>query len=225
MKKLVALTLVALVAVSAFAAVAIGRDTAPAASSHAAHTHVTVAGTKAAALKVKLATLLGEHVSLATQATQAGLRGGKEFPALAQALDRNSVAVANAIGSVYGKQARNQFLNGKLLWRDHIRFFVAYTTALAKDDAAGQKQAVGNLMGYVEAFSRFLSSATGLPYRTLKAGVTEHVLQLKGQLDAYDQGRYARSYALSREAHHHMVMTGETLADAIVKKFPKRFAA
>jgi hypothetical protein len=221
MKKLIALAVIALVAVSAFAASAFSRDSAPAAPSH---THAAAAGTKAADLKVTLSTLLGEHVSLATQATQAGLRGGKEFPALAASLDRNSVDVANAIGSVYGQKARNQFLNGKLLWRDHIKFFVAYTTALAKDDMAGQKRAVGNLMGYVEAFSRFLSTATGLPYPALKSGITTHVLQLKGQLDAYDRGQYAKTYALTREAHHHMVMTGETLADAIVKKFPKRFA-
>lgn len=221
MKKLVTLAALALVAVGALATAAVGRDSAPAAP---AHPHAAHAGASTK-LAVTLSTLLGEHVSLATQATQAGLRGGKEFPALAKSLDRNSVAVADAIGSVYGKQARNQFLNGKLLWRDHIRSFVAYTGALAKNDAAGQKQAVGNLMGYVEAFSRFLSSATGLPYRTLRAGVTEHVMQLKGQLDAYSKGNYAKAYALTREAHHHMVMTGETLAAAIAKKFPQKFAS
>src|SRR5918992_407086 len=75
--------------------------------------------------------------------------GGKDFPALANQLDRNSVELSQAIGSVFGKQAGNQFLNGKLLWRDHIRFFVNYTVGLAKKDRAMQNKAVGNLNGDV----------------------------------------------------------------------------
>ena len=189
----------------------------------AGHVHTVRTSDKAADLRVTLNRLLGEHALLAAQATQRGYAGGKDFPALAQALDANSVAVAGAIGSVYGASARNQFLNGKLLWRDHIRFFVAYTVALAKKDKAGQAKAVGNLKGYVEAFSLFLSKATGLPQTALRASITSHVQQLKGQLDAYAAGNYARSAALTREAYHHMGMTGDTLAAAIVKHFPKKF--
>ena len=40
----------------------------------------------------------------------------------------------------------NQFLNGKNLWRAHIKYFVDYTVATAKHDKAGQKKAVANLM-------------------------------------------------------------------------------
>jgi hypothetical protein len=173
MKKLGISAVLTLAAVALFATTAFSRDSAPAAPAHA---HAAEAGTAQTKLAVTLSTLLGEHVSLATQATQAGLRGGKEFPALAKALDRNSVAVAN-------------------------------------------------LIGYVEAFSRFLAGATGLPSMTLKAGITQHVLQLKGQLDAYAKGDYAKTYALTRKAHHHMVMTGETLANAIAKKFPQKFGS
>ena len=219
MLKLTALAAALALAVAAAALAAGGAESAR----PAAHVHTVRTSDKAADLRVTLNRLLGEHALLAAQATQRGYAGGKDFPALAKALDANSVAVANAIGSVYGTPARNQFLNGRLLWRDHIRFFVAYTVALAKRDRAGQTRAVGNLMGYVEAFSLFLSKATGLPQAALRASVTSHVMQLKGQLDAYAAGNYARSYALTREAYHHMGMTGDTLAAAIVKQFPKKF--
>jgi hypothetical protein len=203
------------------------QNKAPRATSpHASHVHLVAGGSgaKASDLRVALNRLLGEHALLAIEATQAGYSGHKDFPAVAKALDRNSVELSKAIGSIFGKQAGNKFLNGKLLWRDHIRFFVNYTVGLAKKDRAMQKTAVGNLNGYVEAFSAFLASATGLPKSALRASIKSHVGHLKGQLDAYAKGQYTRSYTLTREGYRHMGMTGDVLAGAIVKKFPKKFS-
>ncbi len=174
-------------------------------------------------LRVTLDRLLGEHALLAISATQQGLKARGEFPAIARALDRNSVELANVIGAAYGKAARNQFLNGRFMWRAHIRFFVNYTVALAQKNRAAQQRAVGNLRAYIEAFSGFLSRATGLPQSALRKSITEHVMQLKGQLDAYNAGNYRRSYALTRSAYSHMFMTGDVLAAAIAKQFPRKF--
>jgi hypothetical protein len=193
-------------------------------SPQVSHIHAgSAANAKAADLRVSLNRLLGEHMLLAAQASQAGFSGQKTFPALAKALDRNSVETANAIGSVFGTAARNKFLNGKLLWRDHIRFFVDYTVGLATKNKARQNRAVGNLRGYIEAFSGFLATATGLPQAALRTSTTQHVMHLKGQIDAYSKGQYARSYALTRTGYKHMGMTGDVLAGAIVKKFPSKF--
>jgi hypothetical protein len=175
----------------------------------------------AADLRVTLDTLLGEHALLAIAATQKGYDGDPDFEAAAAALDANSVDVANAIGSVYGDEAADTFLNGPSLWRDHISFFVDYTVALAKKDTAAQKEAVDNLIGYTGAFSGFLAQATGLPQAPLQEGVTEHVMQLKGALDAYAAGNYEKVARLTREAYAHMVMTGDTLTDAIVAQRPE----
>ena len=49
--------------------------------------------------------LLGEHAVLAMNATNLGVTGSKSFPAAAKALDRNSVALSQAIGSIYGAKA------------------------------------------------------------------------------------------------------------------------
>jgi hypothetical protein len=178
----------------------------------------------AADLRVTLDRLLGEHAILAMLATQKGLSGDPDFEAIAGALDQNGVELSEAIGSVYGDEAAEQFLNGPSLWRDHIKFFVDYTVALAKKDKAGQQEAVDNLTGYTGAFSGFLAQATGLPQDALQEGVTQHVMQLKGQLDAYAAGDYDEAYRLFREAYRHMVMTGDTLAGAIVEQNPDMFS-
>ena len=174
-------------------------------------------------LRATLGTLLGEHALLAQLATQKGYDGDKDFAEIAKALDANSVDLSKAIGSVYGDEAGKQFLDGDKLWRDHIGFFVEYTTALAKKDAAGQKAAVDSLTAYTVAFSTFLAEATGLPQAALQDSITEHVTQLKGQIDAYAAGDYDKAYGIAREAYTHMYMTGDTLAAAIVKQSPEKF--
>ena len=176
------------------------------------------ASSKAVALRITLDRLLGEHAILAIQATQRGYAGGKDFGAVAKQLDANSVALSQAIASVYGPAAGKQFLNGKFLWRDHIKFFVAYTVAIAKHDTAGQKEAVANLMTYIQTQAAFFAKATGLPKAALVNDLTAHVLQLKGQLDAYAKGNYAQAYTLTNGAYEHMGMTADVLAGAIAKQ-------
>ena len=174
--------------------------------------------TTAADLRVTLDNLLGEHAALAMNATDAGFSGSKAFPAIAAQLDKNSIALSKAIGSLYGKKAGNTFLNGKYMWRDHIRFFVAYTIALAKHNKAGQNRAVKNLKKYVSRFGTFLAGATGLPKTAVESDLDAHVAQLKEQLDAYAAGRYAKANKLYHQAYQHMFMTGDTLAAAIAKQ-------
>ena len=222
----------AVVAVLAVSATACGGNENEPAADRAMGASETAAGTPAAApspktpaadLRVALDRLLGEHAHFAIAATQKGYAGDADFEQVARALDRNSVELANAIGSVYGPDARQEFLNGGSKWRDHIRFFVAYTVAKAKNDEAGQKKAVRDLMGYVASFSAFLSAATGLPQPALEKTITTHVMQLKGQLDAYAAGNHSKSAKLTRDAYAHMFETGDTLAGAIVQQSPDDF--
>src|SRR3954454_18464174 len=174
--------------------------------------------TSAADLRVTLDNLLGEHALLAIWATQAGYSGAKSFPALAAQLDKNSVAISKAIGSVYGAGAAKQFLDGKNLWRAHIGYFVDYTKALATKNMAAQQKAVANLMTYIQVQAAFFAKATGLPKKALVNDLTAHVLQLKGQLDAYAAGNYKQAYSLTSGAYNHMFMTGDLLAGAIAKQ-------
>lgn len=184
------------------------------------HIHMATAQKTISAeqLRVTLDNLLGEHALLAIWATQAGYSGQKSFPALAAQLDKNSVAISKAIGSLYGPAAGKQFLNGPNLWRAHIKYFVDYTVALAKKDAPAEKKAVAHLMTYIQTQAAFFAKATGLPKKALVNDLTAHVLQLKGQLDAYAKGNYKQAYALADGAYNHMFMTGDLLAGAIAKQ-------
>jgi hypothetical protein len=173
---------------------------------------------QAADLRVTLDNLLGEHAVLAMNATNAGITGSKDFSAIAAQLDKNSVALSKAIGSLYGQAAGDKFLNGKFMWRDHIKFFVAYTVALAKHNKAGQTAAVNNLKKYTQKFGAFLAGATGLPTSAVQNDLLGHVLELKNQLDLFSQHKYAKAAQAYDAAYNHMFMTGDTLAAAIAKQ-------
>ncbi len=181
--------------------------------------------TQAATLTRDLTALLSDHEYLAGLAVLMGATAGPdspEFKAAAGALDTNSVQLSEAIGSVYGDAGAKKFLS---LWRAHIGFFVDYTVGLATKDKAKQAKAVNDLNGYVQAFSGFLSEATGLPRGALRASIAMHVGHLKDQIDAYSAGKYSRAYEVTRHAYAHMFMTGDTLAAAIVKQNPEKFAS
>jgi hypothetical protein len=169
-------------------------------------------------LRALLGQQFGEHAVLAMNATDAGVTGAKDFPAIAGALDANSVAISKSIGSIYGAKAADTFLNGKDMWRDHIRFFVAYTQALAKHDKSGEAKAVANLQTYVKAFGTFLATAVGLPSQEVQSDLLGHIFGLKAQLDDYAAGNYAKAAQDYTAAYDHMFMTADIIAGAIAKQ-------
>ena len=206
--------------VGALAAWAGNGSTSGMSMSHAGHTMQSTTATKLTAsdLRNTLNRLLGEHAVLAMNATNLGVTGSKAFPAAAKALDQNSVALSQAIGSIYGPKAQKTFLDGPFMWRAHVKFFVDYTVALAKKDMAGQNRAVANLKTYTVRFGDFLAGATGLPKLAVRNDLLGHVLELKNQLDAYAGGRYAKAADDYHHAYEHMFMTGDLLAGAIAKQ-------
>ena len=174
-------------------------------------------------LRTALNTGLAEHVWLAAAATEAALGGRSgEFQNAAAALDANSVALSQAIGSVYGQGAGSAFLE---LWRKHIGFFVDYTTGVAKKDQRMQDKAVQDLLGYADDFGAFLASANPNLPKDLVAGlVRDHAVGLKAVVDAQAKGDWPTAYGKLREAAAHMRMIADPLAGAIAKQFPEKYA-
>jgi hypothetical protein len=78
--------------------------------------------------------------------------------------------------------------------------------------------AVKELGMYVTTFSSFLSTATGIDQKALENDLNAHIIQLKGQIDAYAQGNYNSAYELNRGAYEHMFMTAQVLAEGIAKQ-------
>jgi len=177
--------------------------------------------TPAANLRVLLNGLEKEHVDLASNAVRRGFDGDTDFAASADILDKNSVAIATAIGSVYGTDAQAKFLQ---IWRSHIGFFVDYTVAAKKGDSAGMAQAVTNLGGYIDAISDFFSSANpNLPRDAVKQLITDHVMLLKAAVDTYGAKDYAGSYTKQGEAYKQIGTIADAIAGAIVKQKPEAF--
>ncbi|MDQ1438819.1 MAG: hypothetical protein QOK43_2448 [Acidimicrobiaceae bacterium] len=183
----------------------------------------TASGTDTASSKLRsgLTALLQEHVYLAGITTGTALAGG-DYKVPAAVLDANSVALAEAVGSVYGKPAGDQFL---ALWRKHIGFFVDYTVAASKNDAAGKAKAGRDLDQYRADFDAFLTGANpNLPKGAVAAELVPHVQTLEAAIDA-QAAKDPTQYAKLATAAAHMPMTAEILAGAIAKQFPEKFAS
>jgi hypothetical protein len=155
-------------------------------------------------------------------AVQAG--GDLEDPTVAaavEALDDNSVALSDAIGSVYGEAGAEQFLS---LWRAHIGFFVDYTLGKATGDARMAKQAKTKLDGYRADFGAFIEGATegGLTQDQVAEVLEPHVTSTIAAIDSIVAGD-GKAFAKLQDAAEHLPHIATALAGAIVAQFPDRF--
>lgn len=181
------------------------------------------AAAKAVDLRVTLNNLLGAHVYLAGLPVRMALAGSDPgFKAGAATLDRNSVELSKAIGSVYGIDAEKKFLE---LWRAHIGMFVAYTQAAAKGDAAGKQKALDELNGYRTDFDAFIGGANpNLPKGAVASLLVTHVAGISKAIDGLAAKDYKSAYADLKRAEDHSQMIADPLAEAIVKQFPDKLA-
>ena len=179
------------------------------------------AATKASDFRTALNLLLDEHVQITAIATGAALRGDDAgFKAGAATLDTNTVALGDAIGSVYGDAAKTTFLD---LWRKHIGFFVNYTVATSKGDKAGQDKAVADLDGYRKDFDAFLSGANpNLPKGAVADLLVPHVTGIAAFVNAQN-AKDPTQYDKIETAASHSQKIADPLAEAIVKQFPAKF--
>jgi hypothetical protein len=170
----------------------------------------------AATLRAGLTYLLTEHVYLAGIAVDTAYVTGTdsgEFELAAGALDENSVALADAVGSIAGDDRRKTFLQA---WRSHIDDFVSYAVAVKEGDQAGKRQALQNLAGYQKVAGTFFEDVTGgaLPAGAVRASLGEHVQTLTAAIDAFAAGD-GTGFDKLKAAADHMPMTADALATGI----------
>jgi hypothetical protein len=173
--------------------------------------------TAAASLRAGLDELFREHVDLTGFVVQTAVTTGIGSANTAQALkalDGNTVALAQAVGSVYGSAAQSAFLK---MWRAHIGFFVTYTKGLATNDHAMVNMAQNQLAGYKKDFSNFLASATKLPAAAIAADLQGHVTTLEAAIKAIVTKDPSAASKLQMAAMH-MDGTADVLAAGIAKE-------
>ncbi len=180
----------------------------------------------AATLRAGLTSLLQEHVYLAgiTIETAVDAGGDLENPtvgAAVAALDENTVALSEAVGSVAGPENGEAFLG---LWREHINFFVDYTLGKATDDQAQVDQALTDLSGYQQAAGAFFEEITGgeIQADNLIAGLDGHIATLTTAIDAVVAGDTA-AFDHLREAAQHMFGAALLLSTGISNAAPEMF--
>lgn len=177
---------------------------------------------KAINLRVLLNSLNREHMNLASNVLRNGYDGNMDFDSSFQSLDKNSNDLAKSIGTAYGQDAQNRFLE---IWRSHINYFKDYTVAMKQGDQAGMDKAVAGLADYVNNISDFLSKANpNLPRATVHQVVSDHVAYLKSVIDAHAQGDDDKSYAQQRAGDNQIgTKVADAVAGAIVKQKPQMF--
>jgi cytochrome c556 len=178
----------------------------------------------AAGLRADLTHLLGDHEYLAGITVVQAVGTAPDSPqtkAAAAALDENSKALANAIGSVYGKEAGATFLE---LWRKHIGFFVNYTVGGVKGDKAAQAKARADLDGYRNDFGAFLASANpNLTKDAVAQALVPHVNSTFAAIDAV-VAKDPSAFEKLRQAAGNLPPVAGVLAGAIAKQFPEKFS-
>jgi hypothetical protein len=183
------------------------------------------ANSAAAGLRATLTAGLQDHVYLAGIAVEQAVNHGldsAQFKAAAGTLDKNSVALSQAIEGIYGGDAGAQFLK---IWRRHIGFFVDYTKGRATKDAALVRKANRDLDGYRASFGAFLAKANpNLTEEAVSNDLEGHVATLEAAIDAV-VGKKANAFDLLQAAASHMPGTAQVLAGAIAKQFPEKFPA
>jgi hypothetical protein len=180
----------------------------------------------ASTLRAGLTSLLQEHVYLAgiTIETAVDAGGNLQDPtvgAAIAALDENSVALSEAVGSVAGAENGEAFLG---LWREHIGFFVNYTLGAATADDAMKAQAITDLEGYEQAAGAFFEEITGgeIVAADLVSGLDGHISTLTAAIDAVVAGDTSAFTSL-RMAAQHMFGAALYLSTGISAAVPDMF--
>ena len=180
----------------------------------------------AASLQRDLTSLLAGHEYHAGIALflAVGAKGDLEDPtvqAATKALDDNSVALSEAIGSVYGPDAAKQFLD---LWRAHIGFFVDYTLGKATGDEAMAQKAQKDLDGYRADFGALIEGATegGLSQAAVAEALDPHVSSTIAAIDSIVAAD-GKAFDKLQIAAGHLPGIATALSGAIVAQFPEKF--
>jgi len=177
--------------------------------------------TKAADLRVTLNSLLKEHVNLGMIALYNVIDNHESTEASVEALDENTVELAQVIGSVYGGDAEASF---RQLWRDHIGFFANYATGLRTNDEDLREEAEEDLRGYQQDIADFFNSALpNIDKSTVIAGAGEHKDLLLEAMDEYHAEDFDAAYSAQREGDKQISGIANLLAKEIVKQNPSKF--
>lgn len=195
----------------------------PAASPASTAAHATPSPQKVAETQAALRDLWLGHVFWVRNVVLQTLAGNKAAAKTAEdQVVANAKQIAGSIEPFYGKAASDKLLS---LLVGHYGAIKQYLEATVADDQPQQSAALKSLNANADEIAGFLSGANpNLPrdaVRSLFVAHGAHHVQQIQQLSAKQYAQEAQTWAAMTK---HMYVIADTLAGAIAKQFPAKFA-
>jgi hypothetical protein len=174
-------------------------------------------------LRATLDMQLGEQAALTTLVLAKAVTGAPDGKAFGAQLAKSTQALTQTVASIYGRPAGAKF---KALWNRQLAALLNYTAGKATHDATKMKRARAELATFSDELAAFLAGANPNLSRSQLSGLLQ--AQRNRVLAAVD-ATYARNAVTATSdlvvAYEQAFALGDTLAAAIAKQFPDRFAA
>lgn len=170
--------------------------------------------------RLTLNNLFREHGTMMTLHLQA-IYDGKNTEPTANLLETNAQQIASIIGSVYGAQARTNFLT---MWREHNNLYEEYTKALKNKDQQKMTEAKNNLEN--------LSSEMGEMVNQISPNIsTDMIIRLSREhftltlsiIDAYAEKNQISYVSQIKAAGDHASRYADYLAEGMLEGRPDAF--
>ena len=179
--------------------------------------------TKAAGIRVALNNLLREHVSTNLTVTYNIIDKASDtkMQASIDAQTANAVAIADAVGSVYGEDAKKAITQPFV---DHLTQSNNYAKAVLANDTAGEASSLAALqMNLREIADVFHSVIPSLSSDTLYGALNDHETLMNQVAVAYQAGDFKKAYELEAQALTQISGGADALAGGIVASKPDAF--
>jgi hypothetical protein len=179
--------------------------------------------TKAAGLRATLNNLLREHVTTNLTVTYNIIDkvSDTKLQASLDAQTANAVAIAGAVGSIYGDDAKAAITTPFV---DHLTQSNNYAKAVLIGDKAGEETSLAALqMNLHQIADVFHSVIPSLPSDTLYGALNDHETLMNKVAVAYQSGDYTMAYQLEDQALTQISGGADALAGGIVMAKPDMF--
>ena len=183
----------------------------------------TASSTKAADLRVTMNNLLREHVSSSLIVTRNIVDGAsaEKIEGAKVAQTANAVAIATAVGSIYGEDAQTAITTPFV---EHIAQSNNYAQAVADNNMAAQETSLTALRAELRKVATVFNSVIpSLPVDTLYEALSAHEDLLNQAAVAYKAGNYEEAYRLENDALVQISGGAEALSTGIIASKPDMF--
>jgi len=183
----------------------------------------TSQSTKQADLRVAMNNMLREHVTSSLVVTRNIVDGASQqkIDGAKAAQTANAVAIATAVGSIYGKDAQDAITAPFV---EHIAQSNNYAQAVADSDTMAQATALTALRAELRKVATVFNSVIpSVPTDTLYEALSAHEDLLNQAAVEYKAGNFEKAYQLENDALVQISGGAEALAGGIVESKPDMF--